>query len=139
VRTLLLALLAATTALLTATGCAHRTPTVSGAGSRQDFVVYVFNKSGTQSVPVTIYVDGVRVEDRSYAPFASTQDRGEIRLRLPQGVHHVRAEVANMTEQTEVDLDHFMCQVIYYDETTDPKARGGVVPPNLVVQQIGEC
>jgi hypothetical protein len=138
-RTLLLALLAATTALLTGAGCAHRTRPTSGVGSRQDFVVYVVNKSGTQSVPVTIYVDGVRVEDRIYAPFASTKDRGEIRLRLPRGAHDVRAVVANLTGQTEVDLDHFMCNVIYYDQTTDPKERGGIVPPKLIVEQIGWC
>ena len=57
-------------------------------------------------MPVTIYVDGVCVEDRSYAPFSrsSTQARGEIRLRLPTGVHRVRAKVANLTAQTDVDV-----------------------------------
>ncbi len=72
-RSLLLALLAAT-ALLTGSGCAHRAPTSSGGGSRQDFLVYVSNKSGTQSVPVTIYVDGVCVEDR-----ATPRSRGPAR------------------------------------------------------------
>lgn len=138
-RTLLLTVLAAAAALGTGAGCAHRTPTASGVGACQDFVVYVFNNSGTKSVPVTIYVDGVRVHDRTYAPFASTKDRGEIRLRLPRGAHHVRAEVANSTEQTEIDVDHFMCQVIYCDPSTDPKGHVGVAAPRLTVEQIGWC
>ncbi len=46
--------------------------------------------------------------------------------------------MANLTEQTEIDLDHFMCTVIYYDETTDPKERPTRVP-KLIVEQIGWC
>lgn len=138
-RMVLFAILVAGAALGTGTGCAHRTPAVSDVGSRQDFVVYVFNKSENQSVPVTIYVDGVRVAHRTYTPFASTKDRGEIRLRLPRGAHHVRAEAANLTEQTEIDVGHFMCQVIYYDASTDPKGHVGVAAPRLTVEQIGWC
>lgn len=116
-------------------GCASRSTRLPEARSHRDLVVYVFNDSRTHSVPVTINVDGVCVETRTYAP----QERGELRLRRPHGVHRVRAVVASLTGQTEIDLDHFMCQVIYYDETTDPKDRGGVVPPHLTVGQIGWC
>lgn len=135
-RVLLLAILGAATVLGTGAGCAHRLGT--GASGR-DLVVYVFNDSGTNSVPVTVWVDGVRVEERAYAPFAGTQDRGEIRLRLLPGPHTVRATVANLTRQTVVDREHCMCQVIYYDETTPPEVRHGPAEPTLGVEQIGWC
>lgn len=101
--------------------------------------VFVLNKSSEDLLFAVVYIDGERV----LCGDASRSGRGgkdlEAWLRLPVGVHHVRAVVGSETTEARIEVTSAqtcVCQILLYDEPVE-YARGRF--SRLSVAQIHPC
>ena len=109
-------------ALLSAAACSRpRVPsnTPSDATLVGDVHVFVVNRSSEETISVVVYVDDEEVLRGTYPQLARTRDLGGTRLRLPVGIHRVRAVVGSVSTEAEVEVTTVQacsCQIIWYDE-----------------------
>ena len=104
-----------------------------------DVHVFVVNKSSEETISVVVYVDDEEVLRGTYPQFTRTRDLSGTRLRLPVGIHRVRAVVGSVSTEAEIEVttvQECTCQIIWTDEPNE-YAPGRF--SRLSVEQIYPC
>ena len=84
--------------------------------------VFVYNKSAEDLITAVVYIDGVEVLRGDASRSGRDGNTLETWLRLPLGVHHVRAVVGSETTEAEIEVTSVqtcMCQILLYDEPVE--------------------
>lgn len=110
---------------LTLIGCAGqrlRSDARSDTASLGTCHVFAFNKSSMERVSAVIYVDGEEVLRGDVSKLSAEANPLETWLKLPLGVHHVRAVVGSVITEAEVEVTSAqtcMCQILLYDQPVE--------------------